>query len=301
MAEEYPHFLEPMRNAFQRVAQVFHRHHTLTNIFWEEVKAALLATNFGPTASLIIVQRLQQRALDEHIYSSAELYMVLRQELLALPGTSSTLRSPAQSPLVIVIMGEKDSGKTTSAVKLAYRLANERQKILLVTTNTARSDNTNYLDAQIQKINARLTRQQDTANSRGVVHDALQTAIADTYNTVIVDTTAPLATEERHLANLRDINKIIQQIMPDAPYELLVVLDAEQGLNGLLQTRQLGSETGLTGVILTRIDRSEKCGFAFAVADDLAVPIKFLGTGEGIGNLFPFDPKGFIAALFQDR
>ena len=126
----------------------------------------------------------------------------------------------------------------------------------------------------------------------------VQTAIADKCSVVLIDTASRLATAEGYLANLRTINTAMQELVPAAPHELLIVLDAEQGLDGLLQARLVASEVGLTGVIFTKVDRSAKCGFVFAVADDLAAPIKFLGTGEEIEDLVPFKPKDFVTALF---
>ena len=219
--------------------------------------------------------------------------------MVKLLGKSSPLRFSKQSPLtVILVIGVNGSGKTTSIAKMAYRLTKEGHKVVLAAADTFRAAAIDQLKVWGERVGVPVISQNPGSDPGAVVYDSIQAALTRGSDVLIVDTAGRLHTKYNLMEELKKINKIIQKFVPDGPHELLIVMDATTGQNALLQARQFALDIGLSGVIITKLDSTAKGGFAFAVADDLGVPIKFIGTGEKLGDLTPFDPQSFVAALF---
>ncbi|HJT55263.1 MAG TPA: signal recognition particle-docking protein FtsY, partial [Ktedonobacteraceae bacterium] len=204
-----------------------------------------------------------------------------------------------QSPLtVILVIGVNGSGKTTSIAKMAYRLTREGHRVILAAADTFRAAAIDQLKVWGERINVPVISQNPGSDPGAVVYDAIQAAGTRGCDVLIVDTAGRLHTKYNLMEELKKINKVIQKLLPEGPQELLMVIDATTGQNALLAARKFAEDIGLTGVIITKLDSTAKGGFAFAVSDDLDVPIKFVGTGEKVGDLAPFDPQSFVAALF---
>jgi len=226
----------------------------------------------------------------------------LREELTGLLGQSSSLRFSTKSPLtVILVIGVNGSGKTTSIAKMAYRLTREGHRVTLAAGDTFRAAAIDQLQEWGRRIDVPVISQNPGSDPGAVVFDAIQAATSRGSDVLIVDTAGRLHTKYNLMEELKKINKVIQRFVPDGPHELLMVIDATTGQNALLQARKFAEDIGLTGVIITKLDSTAKGGFAFAVADDLGVPIKFIGTGEKVDNLIPFEPQSFVAALFAQE
>lgn len=300
MAKDHFKFPEQTRRVFRQIESTLQLNEILSDTLWEGVEEKLLAADIGHQASRLVIQRLQQRVKEGQIYSGPQAYIALRQELVRLLGKPSMLRYSEQSPVtVMVVMGDNGSGKTTNIAKLAYRLSHEGQNVLLVAANTLRSSGIDPLKAWAERINVPVICQDDDSDPGVVVYNALQSALVRGYDVVLIDTAGRLATEKKHLEELKNIMNVVQKVIPDAPHELLIVIDATHGQTVLPHVHDFAEYTGLTGVILSKVEISAKGGCAFAITDDLGVSIKFLGTGETIEQLVPFDPESFVAALFE--
>jgi fused signal recognition particle receptor len=297
--EQRFNFLQRTRQLFNRIGTTVEQSDTITDALWDELEEELLAADVGPSTTLWLMDRLRQRATEEHMRTGAQIQRALREELVHLLGKPSPLRFAKQSPLtVMLVIGVNGSGKTTSCAKLAHRLTREGHRVMMAAADTFRAGAIEQLKIWGERIQVPVISQNPGSDPGAVVYDAIQAAQTRGCDVLIVDTAGRLQTKYNLMEELKKINKVIQKFIPDGPHELLIVIDATTGQNALLQARKFAEDVGLTGVIVAKLDSTAKGGFAFAVADDLGVPIKFIGTGEKIEHLVPFEPQQFVAALF---
>jgi fused signal recognition particle receptor len=292
-------FLSRTRQLFGRLGHAVQETDTITDSLWDELEESLLGADVGPSTTQWLIERMHQRVSEERMQTGSQVQGALREELAALLGKSSPLRFAKQSPLsVFLIIGVNGSGKTTSIAKLAHRLTLEGRKVILAAADTFRAGAIEQLQEWGRRLDVPVISQNPGSDPGAVVYDALQAAQNRNCDILIVDTAGRLHTKYNLMEELKKINRVIQKFVPDGPHELLIVIDATTGQNALLQARQFAADIGLTGVIITKMDSTAKGGFAFAVTDDLGVPIKFLGTGEKVEHFLPFEPQNFVAALF---
>ncbi|HET9918519.1 MAG TPA: signal recognition particle-docking protein FtsY [Ktedonobacteraceae bacterium] len=306
-----PERFNPFKASLNRTRQFFNRmggealqkQKEITDDTWDELEEALLSADVGPGTSEWLMNHLRQRVTNENLHTTTQLQQILREELAKLLGKPSSLNFSAKSPLtVILVIGVNGSGKTTSIAKMAYRLSREGHRVVLAAGDTFRAGAIEQLKVWGERINVPVISQNPGSDPGAVVYDAIQAATTRGADVLIVDTAGRLHTKYNLMEELKKINKVIQKFIPDGPHELLIVIDATTGQNALLQARKFAEDIGLSGVIITKLDSTAKGGFAFAVADDLGVPIKFVGTGEKVENLAPFEPQSFVAAFFaQDE
>lgn len=295
----------PFKNSLSRTRKIFgrigdsFRQNDITDDLWDELEEGLIGADVGPSTSMWLMERLRQRATEEQMRTGNQVQQALREELVKLLGKPAPLQFSKQSPLtVILIIGVNGSGKTTSIAKMAYQLTREGHKVILAAADTFRAAAIEQLKVWGERINVPVISQNPGSDPGAVVYDAIQAAGTRGSDVLIVDTAGRLHTKYNLMEELKKINKVIQKLLPEGPQELLMVIDATTGQNALLSARKFAEDIGLTGVIITKLDSTAKGGFAFAVADDLGVPIKFIGMGEKVGDLAPFDPQSFVAALF---
>ncbi|HEY7418790.1 MAG TPA: signal recognition particle-docking protein FtsY [Ktedonobacteraceae bacterium] len=301
-SEKRSGFLSRTRQLFSHIGTAVQKADTITDDLWDELEESLLGADVGPGTSTWLIERLRQRVEIENLRTGAQVQRALREELVTLLGKSSSLRlSQRSSPTVILVIGVNGSGKTTSIAKMAYQLKKEGHNVLLAAGDTFRAAAIDQLKVWGERIEVPVISQNPNSDPGAVVYDALQAAKSRASDVLIVDTAGRLHTKFNLMEELRKINKVIQKFVPDGPHELLIVIDATTGQNALLQARKFAEHIGLTGVIITKMDSTAKGGFAFAVADDLGVPIKFIGTGEKVEDLTPFDPQAFVEALFAQE
>ena len=293
------------KNSLSRTRQLFNRtgdnfkQDDITPDLWDNLEEALLSADVGPSTVDWLITHLHERVENEHLTRGSQVKAVLQEEMVKLLGKSKPLNFSKQSPLtVILVIGVNGSGKTTSIAKMAYRLTKEGHKVVLAAADTFRAAAIDQLKVWGDRVGVPVISQNPGSDPGAVVYDSIQAALTRGSDVLLVDTAGRLHTKYNLMEELKKINKIIQKFVPDGPHELLIVMDATTGQNALLQARQFALDIGLSGVIITKLDSTAKGGFAFAVADDLGVPIKFIGTGEKLGDLTPFDPQSFVAALF---
>jgi len=294
----------PFKNSLSRTRQLFNRmgnafrQNDITDELWDDLEETLLSADIGPGTTTWLLDHLKQRVVDEHLKTGAQVQYALREELVKLLGKSAPLTFAQDALTVILVIGVNGSGKTTSIAKMASRLKREGHRVMLAAADTFRAAAIDQLRVWAERIDVPVISQNPGSDPGAVVYDAIQAATSRGCDVLIVDTAGRMQNKYNLMEELKKINKVIQKFLPQGPQELLIVMDATNGQNALLQARQFAADIGLTGVIITKLDGTAKGGFAFAVADDLGVPIKFIGTGEKVENLAPFDPQSFVAALF---
>jgi fused signal recognition particle receptor len=295
----------PFKNSLSRTRQIFNRmgntfkQDEITDDLWDELEETLLGADIGPSTTMWLIDHLKQRVEEEYMKTGTQVQHALREELSLLLGQSKPLNLAKDGSLtVILIIGVNGSGKTTSIAKLAYRLKNEGHNVILAAADTFRAAAIDQLKVWAERIEVPVISQNQGSDPGAVVYDAIQAANSRGCDVLIVDTAGRLQTKFNLMQELRKINSVIMKFLPKGPQELLIVMDATTGQNAILQARQFAADIGLSGVIITKLDSTAKGGFAFAIRDDLGIPIKFIGTGEKIENLASFDPQSFVAALF---
>lgn len=292
-------FLGRTRQWFKQMGDTVEETDIITDSLWEELEESLWAADVGTGTTGWLMEHLRQRVQTEQIHTGRQLKQALQEAMISLLGNPSPLRLATKSPLsVFLIIGVNGSGKTTSAAKMAFRLKNEGRRVMLAAADTFRAGAIDQLQEWGRRVDVPVISQNYGSDPGAVVYDALQSAQTRGCDVLLIDTAGRLQTKYNLMEELKKINKVIQKFVPDGPHELLIVIDATTGQNALFQARQFAADVGLTGVIITKLDGTAKGGFAFAVVDDLGVPIKFIGTGEKVENLIPFEPRPFVTALF---
>lgn len=266
----------------------------------EELEYALITADIGARTTSEILERIRQQ-VDRHLVGDArELKSLIRQHLLEiLEATERPLPKVTEPPAVIMVVGVNGAGKTTSIGKLTRRLQSEGRGVLLCAADTFRAAAIEQLEVWAQRTGADLIRQQSGADPSAVAFDAVQAAKARKIDYLIIDTAGRLHTKTNLMAELEKMRRTISRVIPSAPHEVLLVLEATTGQNGLEQARKFTETSAVTGIILTKLDGTAKGGVVVAISRELNLPIRYVGVGEQIDDLLPFDPEQFVSSLFD--
>ena len=270
----------------------------LDDDFYEELEEALILADIGAATAADTVAQLRKRVSQKLMTRADEVKDALRDILAEKLDVGDPAMDLSTRPSVVLIIGVNGVGKTTSIGKLAARLKSEGKKVLLCAGDTFRAAAADQLEIWANRAGVDIVRQNEGADPGAVLFDALQAAKARHADVVLCDTAGRLHNKQNLMNELAKLRKIIDRETPDAAKETLLVLDATTGQNGLIQARQFKETAGLTGIILTKLDGTAKGGIVIAIAQELQVPVKFVGLGEGIGDLAPFDAKEFVSDLF---
>lgn len=266
----------------------------------EELEYTLITSDLGVRTVDDILERIRQRVDRRLAADPAEIRNLIREQLLEILRASETpMRVVSKPPAVVMVVGVNGAGKTTTIGKLAHRFVGEGRKVLLCAADTFRAAAIEQLDVWAERAHVDMIRQKTGADPSAVVFDALQAAKARGMDYVIVDTAGRLHTKENLMAELEKMRRTCQRVVPGSPHEVWLVLDATTGQNGLEQARKFTESAGVTGIILTKLDGTAKGGVVVAIARDLNLPIRFIGVGEKIDDLLPFDPASFVESLFD--
>ncbi len=266
----------------------------------DDLESTLISADVGVKTTEEILDRIRQRVERHQLSDAAELRGLIREHLLEILEASE--RAPArvaEPPAVILVIGVNGSGKTTTIGKLAERFRNEQRTALLCAADTYRAAAIEQLEIWGQRTGAAVVRQGPGSDPSAVLYDALNAARARKVDYVIVDTAGRLQTRENLMAELQKMSRTAKKVIPDAPHEVLLVLDATTGQNGLEQARRFTETSGVTGIVLTKLDGTAKGGIVVAIARELNLPIRYVGVGEKAEDLLPFDAEKFIASLFE--
>jgi len=274
---------------------------TIDSDLLEELETLLLSADVGVSVTREIIKnltdKLTRRELDnpDAMFSSLQslLYEMIKPYSIPLQVSTTTT-----TPYVILLVGVNGAGKTTTIGKLAKQLQAQNKKVLLAAGDTFRAAAIEQLKVWGERNNVAVIAQQSGADSAAVIYDALQAARARNIDVLIADTAGRLHTQDNLMDELKKIKSTIQKLDPTAPHEVLLVLDASIGQNAINQAKQFNEIIGVTGLCITKLDGTAKGGIIFAVAQQMKLPIRFIGIGEKIGDLKPFVAEDFIAALF---
>jgi len=269
----------------------------LDDDFYEELEEALILADIGAATAADTVAQLRKRVSQKLLGRADEVKDALRDILAEKLDVGDPSMDLSTHPSVVLIIGVNGVGKTTSIGKLAARYKSEGKKVLLCAGDTFRAAAADQLEIWADRAGVDIVRQHEGADPGAVLFDALQAAKARNVDVVLCDTAGRLHNKQNLMNELAKLRKIIDREVPDAAKETLLVLDATTGQNGLIQARQFKETAGLTGIILTKLDGTAKGGIVVAIAQELQVPVKFVGVGEGIGDLRPFDAREFTREL----
>ena len=269
----------------------------LDDDFYEELEEALILADIGAATAADTVAQLRKRVSQKLLGRADEVKDALRDILAEKRDVGDPSMDLSTQPSVVLIIGVNGVGKTTSIGKLAARYKSEGKKVLLCAGDTFRAAAADQLEIWADRAGVDIVRQHEGADPGAVLFDALQAAKARNVDVVLCDTAGRLHNKQNLMNELAKLRKIIDREVPDAAKETLLVLDATTGQNGLIQARQFKETAGLTGIILTKLDGTAKGGIVVAIAQELQVPVKFVGVGEGIGDLRPFDAREFTREL----
>ncbi|KUM42397.1 signal recognition particle-docking protein FtsY [Pseudomonas sp. EpS/L25] len=269
----------------------------------EELETRLLTADVGVEATGVIMRNLTQKVARKQLADSEALYQALQQELteMLLPVEQPLLIDTSHKPYVILVVGVNGAGKTTTIGKLAKRLQNDGKKVMLAAGDTFRAAAVEQLQVWGERNRIPVIAQHTGADSASVIFDAVQAAKARGIDVLIADTAGRLHTKDNLMEELRKVRRVIGKLDQAAPHETLLVLDAGTGQNALNQAKQFHNAVPLTGLALTKLDGTAKGGVIFALAKQSALPIRYVGVGEGIDDLRPFEARPFVQALFAER
>jgi fused signal recognition particle receptor len=266
----------------------------------EDLEMSLIASDIGVNTAAEILDALRERAKHQQIENGAELKQLLKDHLKSiLDEQERPPQSVATPPEVILMVGVNGTGKTTTSGKLAAHFRAQGKTVLLCAADTFRAAAIEQLEVWSQRSGVDMIKSRQGGDPSAVLFDALQAAKARQTNYLIVDTAGRLHTKDNLMAELDKMRRITQRFIPEAPHEVLLVLDATTGQNGLQQARLFTESAGVTGIVLTKLDGTAKGGIAIAIARELKLPVRFVGVGEKIDDLLPFDSGAFVDSLLE--
>jgi len=265
----------------------------------DELEQILIAGDVGLSTAQEVLEAVRQQVQRGQLQQAAGLKAAVKGELLnILRQAANGLPRQAEPPVVFLMVGINGTGKTTTIGKLAHRLAGGGKKVLLCAADTFRAAAVEQLEVWAQRACCDLIKQRPGADPSAVLFDALQAARSRNLDYVLVDTAGRLHTKTNLMAELEKMTRTAKRVSPDAPHEVLLVMDATTGQNGLQQARLFTQSAGVTGIVLTKLDGTAKGGVVLAIARELRLPIRYVGVGEQLDDLLPFDPEQFIESLF---
>ncbi|MEW6771486.1 MAG: signal recognition particle-docking protein FtsY [Bacillota bacterium] len=288
------------QNLVAKIENVISRRREIDEGLYEELEDILILADTGVAATTEIMARVRARVKELRLDDAAQLKQLFKEEVLRILGTETApLALPAEPPAVVLVVGVNGTGKTTTIGKLAWYFREQGKKVLLAAADTFRAAAIDQLEIWAGRAGADIIKQREGSDPAAVVYDALQAAKARRADVVLVDTAGRLHTKANLMEELKKLHRVAQRLIPGAPHEVLLVVDATTGQNAVNQAKLFGEATGVTGIVLTKLDGTAKGGVVVAIKKELGIPVKFVGTGEKIDDIMPFNPEEFVAAIFD--
>jgi fused signal recognition particle receptor len=264
---------------------------------WEELEELLISADVGVPTTTRLINAVKERAVGQKLDGS-NVRSLLKDEMIKILAVPTCVSPSAITPPeVILVVGVNGSGKTTSIAKLAHKLKRESKNVLLVAADTFRAAAIDQLKKQGERVGVDVIAHQPGADPGAVVYDALQAGKSRRADVVIIDTAGRLHTKFNLMEELKKVRRVASKLEPSAPHEVILVLDATTGQNGLTQARYFTEAVGVTGVFLAKLDGTAKGGIVLAICDELNLHIQLIGVGEGLDDMVAFDPPSFVEAL----
>ncbi|MSQ93612.1 MAG: signal recognition particle-docking protein FtsY [Gemmataceae bacterium] len=291
--------LAKTRSLFSGIAQLFSFKGRVDQKFLDELEKRLYLADVGTFATQEIVNRVRLAYQDKEV--SGEMIAFVKDQLKSLlTARSQGINYAASGPTVIMIAGVNGAGKTTSIAKLAKHCMNQKKKVMVAACDTFRAAAVEQLTIWSQRLGCEIVKNAQGSDPASVAHDACEKAVARNFDVLIVDTAGRLHTQTHLMKELDKIRRIVAKQIPGAPHEVLLVLDATSGQNAITQAEMFKKTIDCTGIILAKLDGTAKGGAIFGVKQKLDLPVKFVGLGEGVDDLEPFDPNEYVEKLFED-
>ena len=265
--------------------------------FYEELEESMILADMGVETSCKAVELLRERVKEEKLRDAEEIRNALKDILVQMLNVGDTALKLGTRPSVVLVIGVNGVGKTTTIGKLAHALSAQGEKVLLCAADTFRAAAADQLEIWANRSGVDIVRQHEGADPASVVYDAIAAAKARGTDVILCDTAGRLHNKANLMNELGKISRIIDRELPDADKEVLLVLDGTTGQNGLMQAKQFKEIAGVTGIALTKLDGTAKGGICVAIAQELGVPVKYVGLGEGIDDLQPFNAEEYVKAL----
>jgi fused signal recognition particle receptor len=284
------------------VRRVFTLRPTVDEEVFEQLEEILIEADVGVDTTMGIIENLRAIAKEQGLTSSEDLYNILKDELVKLlePGDHTmTWSHDGEGPHITLIVGVNGSGKTTTVGKLASKIISEGKTVLLGAADTFRAAAVEQLTIWSDRTGAPIIKHKDGADPAAVAYDATEAALSRGMNCVLIDTAGRLHTKVHLMEELKKIQRVVAKRLPSAPHDVLLVLDAGTGQNGLQQAKLFTEALTVSGIVLTKLDGTAKGGIALAIQKQLGIPIKFIGVGETVEDLQPFNARDFVDALFN--
>ena len=306
--KQKPSFLDRMKEAVtrtrenlsERIEEVVSFGKEIDRNTLDDLEATLIGADLGTTTTREVLSKLREKADRKQIKNVDELKRLLKEELLAILNNASNrpVKNVDGSPEVILVVGVNGTGKTTTIGKLSQVFRAQGKTVLLCAADTFRAAAIEQLEVWGERTGTEVIRTKAGGDPSAVLFDALQAASSRHTDYVIVDTAGRLHTKSNLMAELDKMRRTAQRVIPGAPHETLLVMDATTGQNGLQQARQFTDTAGVTGIVLTKLDGTAKGGVIVAISRELGLPVRYVGVGEKAGDLLPFNPTDFVDSLF---
>jgi fused signal recognition particle receptor len=290
--------LAKTRTVFSGVATLLRLKGRVDQKYLDELEKLLYLADVGTTATTEIVNRVRQAFLDKEI--TGDVANFVKDQLRGMLSSGEGLQFSPSGPTVVMVAGINGSGKTTSIAKLARLCQEEGKKVMVAACDTFRAAAVEQLTIWSQRIGCEIVKSQQGSDPASVAHDACEKAKARGFDVLIVDTAGRLHTQAHLMRELEKIHRVVSKQIPGAPHEVLLVLDATTGQNAIVQAQEFTKSIKCTGIILAKLDGTAKGGAIFAIKQKLGLPVKFIGVGEQLDDLQPFDADAYVEALFEE-
>ena len=291
--------LSKTRGNLEELEELFQDYAPDSEDFYDELEELMVLADTGAATAEQVVYLMKKKTWEDRYRRGDEARAGLIQVLKKLLDVGDTRLKLDTKPAVILMVGVNGVGKTTTIGKLAHQFREQGKKVMLVAGDTFRAAAAEQLAIWAERAGADLVRHEEGSDPAAVVFDGISAARARGCDVVIIDTAGRLHNKANLMNELAKIRRIIDRELPEADVETLMVLDATTGQNGLIQAKQFLETAGITGIVLTKLDGTAKGGIVFAIANDLKLPVKYVGVGEGMDDLIPFDAETFVTALFK--
>ena len=292
-------------NVFSRISKAIMGKSTVDDEVLDNLEEILITSDVGVETTLKIIDRIQARVARDKYVGTNELNRILKEEIMALlqeneSGDGTTFEIPAdKKPYVIMVVGVNGVGKTTTIGKLAHNFKKAGKKVVLGASDTFRAAAVSQLQIWAERVGVPIVQQGQGADPASVAFDTVKSAVAQDADVVIIDTAGRLHNKVNLMRELTKIKTVMQKVIPDAPHEILLVLDASTGQNAIEQAKQFTAATEVNALALTKLDGTAKGGVVIGISDQFKIPVKYIGVGEGIDHLQIFDRKAFVDSLFE--
>ena len=291
-------------SVFSRISHAIAGKSKVDDEVLDNLEEILITSDVGVDTTLKIIERIEKRVARDKYVGTDELNTILKEEIMALlqenqSGDGTTFDITGKKPYVIMVVGVNGVGKTTTIGKLAHNFKKAGKKVVLGASDTFRAAAVEQLKIWAERVDVPIVQQGMGADPASVAFDTVKSAVAQDADVVLIDTAGRLHNKVNLMRELTKIKQVMQKVVPDAPHEVLLVLDASTGQNAIEQAKQFTAATEVNALALTKLDGTAKGGVVIGISDQLKIPVKYIGVGEGIDHLQVFDRKAFVDSLFE--